>query len=49
MESFTLNTSESINEKVEEIRSQMSELIVEIKSNVQLVNEKKISNAKDTK
>lgn len=44
-----MGTSESINEKIEEIQTQMSDLIIEIKSNVDLVEDKRKTNAKDTK
>jgi galactitol-specific phosphotransferase system IIB component len=42
-----LGTSETINEKIEEIMRQMNDLHVEIKSNIDLVQEKKRLQAKD--
>ena len=48
LESYILGTSETINEKIEEIMRQMNDLHVEIKSNIDLVQEKKRVNAKDT-
>lgn len=49
VEQFVMATSESVNEKVEEVERQMAELIVEIKANVQLVTDKKRNHAKDTR
>lgn len=49
MEQFIMGTSETINEKIEEIQTQMSDLIVEVKSNVDLVEDKRRNNAKDTR
>jgi ElaB/YqjD/DUF883 family membrane-anchored ribosome-binding protein len=49
LESYILGTSETINEKIEEIMRQMNDLHVEIKSNIDLVQEKKRIQAKDTK
>jgi len=43
-----LGNSETINEKIEEIMRQMNDLHVEIKSNIDLVQEKKRVKAKDT-
>ena len=48
LESYILGTSETINEKIEEIMRQMNDLHVEIKSNIDLVQEKKRIQAKDT-
>lgn len=49
LEQFIMGTSETINEKIEEIQTQMSDLIIEVKSNVDLVEDKRSNNAKDTK
>jgi hypothetical protein len=43
LEQYILGTSESVNEKVEEIQRQMLDLHSEIKSNVELVAEKRAS------
>ena len=48
LEHFILGTSETVNEKLEEIERQMSDLHVEIRSNIELVNEKRRINAADT-
>jgi hypothetical protein len=48
LESYILGTSETINEKIEEIMRQMVDLHVEIKSNIDLVQEKKRVKAADT-
>jgi hypothetical protein len=48
LEHFILGTSETVNEKLEEIERQMSDLHVEIRSNIELVNEKRRLNASDT-
>jgi len=43
-----LGTSETINEKLEEIERQMTDLHVEIRSNIDLVTEKRRMQASDT-
>ena len=48
LEHFILGTSETINEKLEEIERQMTDLHVEIRSNIDLVTEKRRMQASDT-
>jgi hypothetical protein len=48
LEQYILGTSETINEKIEEIMRQMNELHIEIKSNIELVQEKRRVHSKDT-
>ena len=48
MESYILQTSELINERLEEVHRQMGDLNSEIKANIELVKEKKRMNASDT-
>ena len=48
LETYILSTSELINERLEEVHRQMSDLHSEIKANIDLVKEKKRMNAPDT-
>jgi hypothetical protein len=48
LEQFILSTSETINEKLEEIHKQMGDLHSEITANIELVSEKRKINASDT-
>ncbi|CDW82019.1 UNKNOWN [Stylonychia lemnae] len=48
LESYILNTSETINERLEDIHRQMGDLHNEIYANIDLVKEKKRLNAPDT-
>jgi ElaB/YqjD/DUF883 family membrane-anchored ribosome-binding protein len=48
LEQFILSTSETINEKLEDIQKQMGDLHTEIQSNIDLVFEKRRNNSSDT-
>ena len=48
LEQYILATSETINEKLEDIDKQMGDLHAEIAANIDLVNEKKKLNSSDT-
>jgi predicted metal-dependent hydrolase len=48
LEQFILSTSETINEKLEDIQRQMGDLNGEIKANIELVKEKKKLNSSDS-
>ena len=48
LETYILSTSELINERLEEVHRQMSDLHSEVKANIDLVKEKKRMNASDT-
>ena len=48
LESYILTTSESINDRLEDIHRQMGDLNQEIHANIDLVREKKRLNAPDT-
>ncbi len=48
LEQFILSTSETVNEKLEDIQRQMGDLNSEIRANVELVKEKKKINSSDT-
>ena len=45
LEQYILSTSETVNEKIEEIQRQMGDLHSEINANIQLVREKRKLNA----
>lgn len=47
-EQFILGTSETVNEKLEEIQSQMRDLLIEINSNIDIVRQKRKTKAKDS-
>ena len=49
LESYILQTSEGINDRLEDIHRQMGELGSELKANVDLVREKRRISAPDTK
>lgn len=48
LESYILSTSETINEKLEDIHKQMADLDSEISANIELVNQKKQIQSADT-
>lgn len=48
LESYILTTSESVNDRLEDIHRQMGDLHKEIHANIDLVREKKRLNAPDT-
>jgi len=49
LEAHILQSSESINDRLEDVHRQMGELHSEIKANVELVKEKRRLNASDTR